>query len=217
MGKFCCFDVRGVPCQAKAPARLPGLRRCARLAEPANGTSNRRPGRVWLPKDSMPRRCIGELAEFLFKHRGQSDTSVNKECSEYAQRVGSSPAISASLDRNWRTMGFQELYEKWVTVVPYCPCTEVYHGRLLCGQRLMPDHGTGPCKACLARGVTVLTHKTVRQAEGGKQAEVAPVDLDYLYRSGQTSRRISHGSRVCCLVGRIVADSDPWPETREDE
>jgi hypothetical protein len=133
----------------------------------------------------MPRRCIGELAEFLFKHRGQSDTSVNKECSEYAQRVGSSPAISASLDRNWRTMGFQELYEKWVTVVPYCPCTEVQHGRLLCGQRLMPDHGTGPCKACLARGVTVLTHKTVRQAEGGKQAEVEPVDLDYFIDPGK--------------------------------
>jgi hypothetical protein len=82
-------------------------------------------------------------------------------------------------------MGFQELYEKWVTVVPYCPCTEVQHGRLLCGQRLMPDHGTGPCKACLARGVTVLTHKTVRQAEGGKQAEVEPVDLDYFIDPGK--------------------------------
>ena len=164
-GPSCCARLPGAPARLPgrsarlpgAPARLPGLRRCARLAEPANGTSNRRPGRVWLPKDSMPRRCIGELAEFLFKHRGQSDTSVNKECSEYAQRVGSSPAISASLDRNWRTMGFQELYEKWVTVVPYCPCTELQHGRLLCGQRLMPGHGTGPCKACLARGVTVLT------------------------------------------------------------
>jgi hypothetical protein len=27
--------------------------------------------------------------------------------------------------------------------------------------------------------VAVLTHKTVREAEGGKQAGVEPVDLDY--------------------------------------
>jgi hypothetical protein len=79
-------------------ARLPGLRRCARLAEPAQNLKPLYWESLWLPKDSMPRRCIGELAEFLFKHRGQSDTSVNKECSEYARRVGSSPAISASLD-----------------------------------------------------------------------------------------------------------------------
>jgi hypothetical protein len=119
-GPSCCARLPG------APARLPGLRRCARLAEPARNLKPLHWKSLWLPKDSMPRRCIGELAEFLFKHRGQSDTSVNKECSEYAQRVGSSPAISASLERNWRTMGFQELYKNWVAVVPCCPCTQKY-------------------------------------------------------------------------------------------
>jgi hypothetical protein len=68
---------------------------------------------------------IGELAEFLFKHRGQAERHLREQrmqrvCAK-CRPIPRNQRIT--IDRNWLTMRFQELYKNWVTALPYCPCT----------------------------------------------------------------------------------------------
>ena len=61
----------------------------------------------------------------------------------------------------YKKIGYQERYDEYVVEVAYCPNTAAgKDGRLVCGRGLPPDHGNGPCSACLARGQTVPTHRT---------------------------------------------------------
>ena len=118
-----------------------------------------------------------KLGRFLHTHRNVADCTVkdNLDSRELLlTSVGKEMDLPLTVSSCWTKMGATKMTKRYLETVVYCPNPRKRYGRLVCGERLLPEHGNGICPHCNE----TETHD--RKSNGVFE----PVDQDTMIRPG---------------------------------
>ena len=84
-----------------------------------------------------------KLGRFLHTHRNAADCAV-KDNLDSRERlltsVGKEMDLPLTVRSCWTKMGATKMTKRYLETVVYCPNPRKRYGRLVCGERLLPEH-----------------------------------------------------------------------------